>query len=196
MPGANRAKGKTKSGLILLVNILKRARERRRLSQTALAKRAGVAVAAVESFEACDLNAIGLPDVLSIAKALGKELTVQLAPIKPRLPQPNEEILREFDSLMKSRQSMPFFRGQPDKEHEQLLWDVVGDKRRNWLFVVVGHRRKRRLRFGAVTDQPGGWSIGGQLFGIDVETDAIARRMSRRLFKAHKGELTGDYSAP
>ncbi len=78
----------------------------------------------------------------------------------------------------------------PDKEHQEFRWDIVGDKKRNPLFVVVSHRKKK-LRFAIATDEPGGWAIAGQVFGIDAETDAIAQKMSERLFKEHRDELIG-----
>jgi hypothetical protein len=177
------------AGLRLLVDILKRKRERTRVALTTLAKRAGVAVETIERFEAYDLRSVGLPDLLSIATALGSKLSVQLGPIKPRLPTTNSEILREFDRLIKTRHCSPFLRDLPDKKHPDVLWDVVGDKERNWLFVVVRHGERKGQRFGLVTAEPGGWRIAGQIFGMDVETEAIARKMSHRLFQLRRDEL-------
>jgi hypothetical protein len=173
-----------------LVKIFKRKRRRRRMSLASLAKRARVRVKIIQKLEAYDLNSVGLWDLLSIGTALGSKLTVGLAPVRPKLPKTNAEILREFDTLIKSRDSNPFVRNEPDKEHPDLRWSIVGDKKRNWLFVVVSHRRKK-LRFAKVTDEPGGWAIAGQNWGIDAETDAIARDLSDRLFKEHRAELVG-----
>lgn len=178
------------AGLAFLVDILKHKRRRRRMSLTSLAKRARVSVRIIQKLEAYDLNSVGLQDLLAIGTALGSKLTVGLAPVRPKLPKTNAEILQEFDTLIKSRDCNPFVRNEPDKEHQEFRWDIVGDKKRNWLFVVVSHRKKK-LRFAMATDEPGGWAIAGQVFGIDAETDAIARKMSERLFKEHRAELRG-----
>jgi hypothetical protein len=99
-----------------------------------------------------------------------------------------EEILREFDQLRESKSGKAFLEGQPDKEHPALLWDILGDPRRNWLYVVVSNPA-RKVRFAFVTDEPGGWSIAGQLFGMDAETQAIAGKL--RLFEEHEAQLLG-----
>jgi hypothetical protein len=178
------------AGLALLVDILKQWRKRRRMSLASLSKRARVPVRIIQKLEAYQLNLVGLQDLLAIGTALGSRLTVELAPVKPRSPKENAKILREFDALLKSPDCNPFARNEPDKEHRELRWDVVGDKKRNWLFVVVRHGKKK-LRFAKVSDEPGGWAIAGQIFGIDAETDAIARDMSERLFREHRAELIG-----
>jgi hypothetical protein len=51
--------------------------------------------------------------------------------------------------------------------------------------------RKKKLRFAKVTDEPGGWAIAGQIWGIDAETDAISRDLADRLFKERRAELVG-----
>jgi hypothetical protein len=182
------------AGLALLVDILKRKRKRRRIKLATLARRAGVPVKIIRKLEAYQLNSVGLWDLLSIGTALGSRLTVDLAPVRPKLPKTNAEILSAFDKLIKSRDCNPFVRSEPDKEHPWLRWDIVGHKKRNWLLVVVSHRR-RKLRFAKITDQPGGWAIAGQIWGIDAETDAIARELSDRLFKEHRAELVGPPTA-
>ncbi len=73
-------------GLILLVDILKRQRRRRRMSLAGLAKRAQVPVGIIQKLEAYRLNSVGLQELLAIGKALGSKLTVGLAPVRPRLP--------------------------------------------------------------------------------------------------------------
>lgn len=175
-------------GLALLVDLLKRKRKRLKMSVTRLAKRAHVSAVAIQKLEAYHLNSVGLQDLLAIGTALGSKLTVGLAPVRPKLPKTNPEILREFDTLIKSPNCNPFVRNQPDNEHRDLRWDIVGDTRRNWLLVVVSHR-KRKVRFAKVTDEPGGWAIGGQMFGIDAETNAIAQGLSEQLFNEHRAEL-------
>lgn len=85
-------------------------------------------------------------------------------------------------------QSFAHANHKSDKEHQDLRWDIVGDEKRNWLFVVVGNRKKK-LRFARVSDEPGGWSIGDQIFGIDAETNAIAKHMSDQLYEEHRAEL-------
>ena len=86
-----------------------------------------------------------------------------------------------------------FFRQDPDREHKSVCWDVVGDPERNWLYVVVSNPA-RSVRFAAITDAPGGWSIAGQRFGLDVETQSIAEELSDKLFREHKAELLGTSS--
>ncbi|HZR21845.1 MAG TPA: hypothetical protein VFE51_31470 [Verrucomicrobiae bacterium] len=176
-------------GMALLVDMLKRQRQRKRMTPAGLARRARVSLETIQKFEAYQLNLIGLLDLLSIGTALGSKLTVQLAPIKPELPCGNTEILREFDRLVKSRKCNPFIRKSPDRDHKGVLWDIVGDKERNWLFVVASNPKKR-VRFAAVTDQPGGWSIAGQVFGIDAETNQVADELAEKLMKQHRDELT------
>jgi hypothetical protein len=181
-------------GLAFLVDILKRKRKRRRIKLATLARRAGVPIKVIRKLEAYQLNSVGLWDLFSIGTALGSRLTVGLAPVRPKLPKTNAEILRQFDKLIKSGNCNPFVRNEPDKEQPHLRWDVVGDNKKNWLLVVVSHRKKK-LRFAKVTDQPGGWAIAGQIWGIDAETDAIARELSERLFKEHRAELVGPPTA-
>jgi transcriptional regulator with XRE-family HTH domain len=176
------------SGLALLVDIFKRKRRRRRMSVASLANRAQVPVRTIQRLESYRLNSVGLQDLLAIGTALGSKLTVELAPVRPKLPKTNAEILREFNALVKSPNCNPFVRNQPDKEHHDLCWDIVGDKKRNRLFVVV-ENRKKKLRFAKVTDEPGGWSIAGQIFGIDAETNAIAKDFSDQLYKEHRADL-------
>ncbi len=177
--------------LVPLVDVLKRKRQRKRMTLASLARRAHVSVDTIQRFEGYQINSIGLRDLLSIAVALGSKLNVQLVAKKHPLPNTDKEILREFDAVIRGPNCNPFVRKQPDKEHADLFWDIVGDKKRNWLFVVVTHRNKRNLRFGCVTNEPGGWAIAGQVWGIDFETDSIARKMSDQLFKEHRAALLG-----
>lgn len=176
------------AGLVLLVDIFKRKRRRRRMSVASLAKRARVPVRTIQKLESYRLNSVGIQDLLAIGVALGSKLSVELAPVRPKLPKTNAEVLREFNALIKSPNCNPFVRNEPDKEHHDLCWDIVGDKKRNWLFVVI-RNRKKKLRFAKVTDEPGGWSIAGQIFGIDAETNAIAKDLSDQLYKEHRAEL-------
>jgi len=187
---ANPRRSQTK-GLTLIVDLLKHKRMRHRLSLATVARRAGVPVNVIEKMEAYDLRTVGLSDLLAIATALGRKLTVELAPIKPKLPTTNTETLRQFDLLMRSRHRHAFTRNEPDREFPELLWDIVGDKERNWLYVVVRHRKKKNLRFAKVTNEPGGWSIAGQKWGIDAETDSIAKEMSNLLFKERQEDMLG-----
>ena len=62
---------------------------------------------------------------------------------------------------------------------------------RNWLYVAV-ENPKRKVRFAAVSANPGGWAIGDQLFGIDTETNAIAEQLADRLLREHRSELIGE----
>lgn len=176
------------SGLVLLVDIFKRKRRRRKISLFSLAKRARVPVGVIKQLESYRLNSVGLQDLLAIGTALGSKLTVALTPVRPKLPKTNAEALSLFDALIKTPDCNSFMRTELDKEHQDLRWDIVGDKRRNWLIVVVTNR-KTKLRFAKVTDEPGGWSIAGQVFGIDAETNAIAEELSDQLYRAHRTEL-------
>ncbi len=177
------------SGLTLLVDMLKRKRQRKKMTVATLARRAQVSVETVQKLEAYKINAIGLVDLISIGRALSSKLTVGLAPLKPKLPRDKMDILRQFDRLLRSPNCNPFIRKAPDNDHKGVLWDIVGDRKRNWLFVVASNPKKR-VRFGAVTDEPGGWAIGGQLFGIDAETNQIAQELAQKLMKAHESKLT------
>lgn len=179
--------------LALLFEVLKSKRMQRKLSQSRLAKLAGVPAKTIERLEACDAHSIRLRDLLSVAKVLDTRLTVQPVvhevPTRPTLPQTNEEILTEFDRLLRKGKCNAFSRKQPDNEHPGIFWDVVGDVDRNWLFVVASNPRKK-VRVAKVTDNPGGWAVGGQVWGIDAETQAIAGELSEQLFTEHQAELT------
>jgi len=175
--------------MAMLVDTLKRKRQRKRVTPAGLARRAHVSLRTIQKFEAYQLNLVGLLDLLSIGAALGSKLIVQLAPMKPEVPGGNTEILREFDRLLKSGKCNPFIRKSPDRDYKGVLWDIVGDKERNWLFVVASNPKKR-VRFAAVTDQPGAWSIAGQVFGIDAETNQVADALAEKLMKLHRDELT------
>lgn len=185
----NRAGETGDSGLRLLADILRHKRKKRRWSARHLARLAGVPGQAVIKLERYRVNSLGLEDLIAIATTLKSRLSVTIGPAKPKLPRTNQAILRAFDQLMKTPGCRPFFRKQSDKEYTGVLWDIVGDAKRNWLFVVASNRKKK-LRFAKVTDNPGGWSIAGQHFGIDAETDAIARELSEQLLKERRTELT------
>lgn len=195
-PGRRGAAGKAAepkgsySGLALLVRILTRRRKRMRMTLASLARRAHVSVETIQKFEAYQVNSIGLIDLLAIGTALGSKLTVELARLKPKLPTGNAEVLHEFDKLLKSRNCNPFIRKSQDTKHKAVYRDIVGDKERNWLFVVASNP-KRKARFGTVTDEPGGWAIAGQMFGIDAETHQIADRLAKKLLRRHRDELVG-----
>jgi transcriptional regulator with XRE-family HTH domain len=185
----NHAGETSDSGLRLLADILRHKRKKRRWSAGHLARLAGVPGQAVIKLERYQVNSVGLEDLIAIATTLKSKLSVTIGPAKPKLPRTNQAILRAFDQLMKTPGCRPFFRKQSDKEYAGVLWDIVGDAKRNWLFVVATNR-KQKLRFAKVTDNPGGWSIAGQHFGIDAETDAIARELSEQLLKERRTELT------
>lgn len=106
----------------------------------------------------------------------------------PSLPTANEAILAEFDRLLRSDSCRPFIRDEPDNKDPALRWDIVGDARRNWLYVVVTKAGQKR-RFGKVTDDPGGFSIGSQCFGIDGETLVIAGEIADELCRKYEHEL-------
>lgn len=175
-------------GLSLFLDTLKVRRLQRKLSVKRLARMAAVPAEVISRLEAHDAESFTICDLLAVAKALEMRLAFLPVQRRPTLPSTNEEILAEFDRLVSKGKCNPFFRQQPDKEHPELLWDAVGDIDRNWLFVVASNPRKR-VRFAKVTDNPGGWSIEGQIFGIDVETEVIAGELSDQLLKQHRSEL-------
>ena len=104
------------------------------------------------------------------------------------LPNTNDEILREFDRLVRTRNCNAFARNAADTKYSQIRWDIVGDNKRNWLFVVASNPNKNK-RFAMITDDPGGWAIGGQVFGMDAETSWVALNLAKRLLKKHRAEL-------
>jgi len=99
---------------------------------------------------------------------------------KKGLPTTNEGILSSFDRLLEEGKPNAFVRYHRDRAYPSILWDVVGDTETNRLFVVATNP-VRKARFGAVTDNAGGWAIKGQIFGIDAETSAIANQLSERV---------------
>ena len=143
----------------------------------------------VKDLETPRVNTVGIQHLGLVANALGSDLSIRLLAIPPELPKTTEEILRELDKLLKSQNCRAFMRRMKDKEYPNVLWDVVGDAGRNWLYVVAVSPRKK-VRLAAVTDNPGGWSIGGQMFGMDMETQMIAEQLSQHLLERHRSELT------
>ncbi len=107
---------------------------------------------------------------------------------KKGLPTTNEGILSAFDQLLEKGKPNAFVRCHRDGAYPSILWDVVGDTETNRLFVVAT-TPVRKVRFGAVAGNPGGWAIKGQIFGIDVETSAIANQLSEQLLAQHRSEL-------
>lgn len=168
--------------------LLKMQREMAGLTREELAERAGVTAKTIEQAETDPHGTASWKDLYAIGVAVGASMAVRQQNPKP--PVEMEAILREFDRLLESKRGKVFLQDQPDKEHASICWDIVGDPDRNWLYVVASNRRKN-VRFAAVTDDAGGWSIAGQLFGMDVETGAIAEDLSNKLFQKHKVELLG-----
>lgn len=175
-------------GFQIVVSVLKGMRIHRNMNIKRLSQVSGVPVAMIVRIESGDFEAARVKDLLLIAKALGWHAGIALVPKRDKLPKESTTILKAYDRLLRSRNAVVFRQAQPDKEHPGITWDVIGDPRMNWLYIVCSNR-KRRVRFAAVTDNPGGWAIGGQRFGIDLETDMIARRMSKRLLRKHRAEL-------
>jgi N6-adenosine-specific RNA methylase IME4 len=56
---------------------------------------------------------------------------------------------------------------------------------------VVATNTRTKVRFGAVTHRPGGWTIGGQICGVDAETAAVRKKMADKIMANHKKELVG-----
>lgn len=171
------------------VPVLAYLRQQRNLSRAALAKLAGVSEQAVKDTEAGKLSSLRLGDVVAIAKALGRKLTVVIQKPQPPLPRSNAKTLAAFDRLLKQGRCNFFVRKAKDREHPGIYWDVVGDCDIEWLYVVASNPR-RKVRFAKVTDEFGGWSIRGQIFGIDAETEQIAQKLCDQLLNKHLKELT------
>ena len=167
-------------------DLLKIQRELVGLTREQLAERAGVTAQTIEKAEAGTFDDITPQEIVAIGVALGASMASPAG--RPKPPAAMEDILRELDRLLESKRGKAFLQQQSDKEHASVFWDIVGDPQRNWLYVVVSNPT-RNARFAAVTDDPGGWAIGGQLFGMDVETGAIAEELSNKLFREHKAEL-------
>jgi transcriptional regulator with XRE-family HTH domain len=130
-------------GLSLVLDTLKAWRLNRKLSLKRLEKLAAVPVQVISRLEAHDVESVSIVHLMSVAKALGAHLIILPAPPRPALPTTNEQILAEFDRLLRKGKCIAFFREQPDKEHLEVLWDVVGDVDRNWLFVVASNPKRR-----------------------------------------------------
>lgn len=176
-------------GFRTVVGVLTGMRIHRKMSIERLSRVSGVPVTMIHRIENGGFEVARLKDLLLISKALGWHAGIALVPKREKLPKESTAILKACDRLLRSRKAVVFLQAQPDKEHPGITWDVIGDPRMNWLYLVCSNR-KRRVRFAAVTDNPGGWAIGGQRFGIDVETEMIARRMSKRLLRKHRAELS------
>ena len=148
----------------------------------------GISASALRRAEACDGSALRLNELLEVAAALGCRLELHFFPKEAvRKPKTNEQILAAFDDSLKRKRC----RGVPSKLNPtrstaQVLWTVAGDIDRNWLYVIAANPSKN-LRFAAFSDNPGGWPIRGQIFGIDSETNAIADELVLALFEAAQG---------
>lgn len=175
-------------GFSIVVGVLQARRQKRKLSVARLSRICGVPVATIERIEAADFESARVKDLLLISKALGCHAGVALVWKREQPPKDNAAILVAYDKLARSRKAVVFVKHQPDKENAQLLWSAIGDKERNWLYVVCSHSNLN-VRFGAVTENPGGWPIGSQWAGMDVETQHVMHRLAKRIFRSHRAEL-------
>jgi transcriptional regulator with XRE-family HTH domain len=166
---------------------LQKIRTAQRWTIERLSRTTSVSCKAIKEIERGNLSDTRFRDVTAIAIALGFRIIFE--PI-PKPPTTNPDVLASFDSLIASGNFNPFFRDQPDREHPEVLWDVVGDIKENWLYVIATNTRTK-VRFGAVTDRPGGWAVAGQIWGIDVETNDICGQIADKILADHKKELVG-----
>ena len=173
-----------------VAQVLSHRQQRLGLSVRRLAKRSALSIAMVKQATTNKIGRVPVQDLGVLAEVLGLQLKLELVSRLPQLPATNDEILAEYDQLMGTRGGVPFHQDQPDKEHPLIRWNVVGDSERNRLYVVACNPQKG-IRFARVTDRPGGWSIRGQIFGIDCETNSIAYGLAQELFQAHRSELLG-----
>ncbi len=176
------------AGFALVVGLLKARREGRKMSIDRLSRISGVPAAQIQKLEAADFESARLKEMLQVAKALKCHVGVALAPVRDKPPKENADILNASDKLLRSRKALVFLRKQPDKEFASVYWDVIGDRERNFLFVMCSNP-KRKVRFAAVTANPGGWPIRSQWAGMDVETRCAMNRMSKRLLRRYSKEL-------
>ena len=175
-------------GFKLVVGLLKAKRMHCKMSLRRLSRIAGVSVPTIERLEDEDFESARLKDLLQVARALKCHLGVAFVPMREKPPRENSAILTAFKQVLRSRAALVFVKSQPDKKFAQILWTVIGDKKRNWLFVVC-ENPQRNARFAAVTANPGGWPIGSQWAGMDVETRCAMNRMSKRLLRRYSKEL-------
>lgn len=175
-------------GFGLIVGVLQAKRIARKMSVARLSRITGLEVRTIERLEAADFDAARVKDLLLVAKALGCHAGVALAPKREKPPRENAAILAACDKLLRSRKARVFVKRQPDRDYEQLSWTVIGDRDRNWLYVVCDNP-KRNVRFAAVTAYPGGWPIRSQWAGMDGETRQVMHRMSKRLLQKHRDQL-------
>jgi transcriptional regulator with XRE-family HTH domain len=183
---ASQSSQKSAPNALLLGAFLKDGRTQLGLTTKELAETTGIDSLEIKKAEAGDFGSLRVIDLMALCQVVRVTFLIRPAKIKP--PRASEEILKEFDRLMGSDRARVFYSDQQDPEHANLRWDIVGDPDRNWLYAIVTNRRKRR-RFGAVTGSVGGWSVAGQLFGMDVETHAVAEKMCVKILRAHKPEL-------
>jgi len=175
-------------GFGIVVGILKQKRRWRRMTVAKLSRFSGVPEDAIKQLEAGEFASAKVRDLLLISRVLKCHAGVALVPQRDTVPTVNESVLKSFDRLIKSSKAIVFICREVDKQLGDVTWDVVGDPDKNWLYVIASNRRKR-VRFGRISDAPGSWPIRGQSFGVDVETGAVARRLSASIIQRHRKEL-------
>ena len=176
------------AGFALVVGVLKARREDRKMSVERLSRLSSVSVGQILKLEAVDFKSARLKEMLMVAKALKCHVGVALTPVRENPPRENAAVLAAFDKLLKSRKALVFVKDQPDRVFAHLLWTVIGDRSRDWLFVACKNPR-RNVRFAAVTANPGGWPLRSQWAGMDVETRCVMNRISKRLMQRFRKEL-------
>jgi hypothetical protein len=144
----------------------------------------------IELLERQDPGSVTLQHLWDLARGLRHRLSIQLVPEKPPLPAGNAAVLEEFDRVMKEGKCRHFTQSQPDREHPTIVWDIAGDRTSNRLYVIATNPATK-VRVGKACENTGGWSIEGQLFGIDVETNALAGELADQIIKEYKAELLG-----
>ena len=172
--------------LLLFGRFARSWRRHQKWTQMQMAKSAGVDLHSIQQLEKGVGAGLTVESLFAVADTLGMRLN--FAPIKREPPKTPEQVLEFYDRLIETKIALVFYRRIPDRQHKQVFWDIVGDPMNNWLYVIVSNPEKK-VRFGAVTTDPGGWSIASQIFGIDAETHAIAEELSNKLMQKHKSAL-------
>jgi hypothetical protein len=180
--------GEIQLGFALLSDHFAQMRNELGLSLTQVAALSKVPVESIKRFEAHDPSAITLSDLFAIGRTVGCRPAVRFFDVPPRKRLTNRKVLLELERLIGTGKYRHFVKNQPDRDHPQIRWDIIGDRLRNRLFVVA-RNRKSKVRFAKMTCEPGGWSIEGQLFGMDAETNSIARALSEELFEQYRAQL-------
>jgi DNA-binding Xre family transcriptional regulator len=180
-------------GLGPLINRVLELRRFRALNTKDVSRLTGIREETIQRFEAFDVGCIRVSELFQIIAVLNCRFRFELVPLTPpKAAMPaasSKRILAEYDRLIARGKARVFYKDQPDKEHPKVLWNIVGDIEKNGLYVVASNPSKK-VRFAKLAEDSGGWSIHGQIFGIDAETEHIAGELAEELMREHATELT------